>query len=257
MFELMFPRACFQRRRTRRVGMVRVATAIVSLLLAALAVAACSQPGDVPRGATDVAVMAPDAGRGGIPGRGTIAVPRRGRFILVNIPAFELLALEDGSPVLRSRIIVGRPAWPTPELLSSMYAVTFNPSWTPTPAMVRREGARPIAPGPHNPLGQLLFELDNDELIYLHDTNDRSLFGRPQRALSHGCIRVEQARALAAWALSVSEAEVAATIAKGATRSLPLAAPIPVLLAYHTTFPDENGRLRIFPDIYGREKPAL
>lgn len=151
---------------------------------------------------------------------------------MVHIPSFELIALEDGGPVLRSRVIVGRPATPTPELLSSMLSVRFNPDWTPTPSMIRSEGARYAPPGINNPLGQLLFELDNDLLIFLHDTNDRSLFDRSNRALSHGCVRVEQARALAAWALGLSVHEVEAMVSRKATSSVPLPVPIPVYLTY-------------------------
>lgn len=176
--------------------------------------------------------------------------------MLVNIPSFELVAFDDGQPVLRSRVIVGRLTTPTPALLSSMYAVQFNPSWTPTPAMVRQEGARPVPPGPHNPLGQILFELDNDQLIFLHDTNDRSLFDRTDRALSHGCVRVQRAHALAAWALRKSESAVADMIASGATRTMPLSSPIPVLLAYHTRFPREDGEAKTYPDVYGRGQTA-
>jgi murein L,D-transpeptidase YcbB/YkuD len=233
---------------------------IISVLLAvALAAAGCSRGGDAAANRTDATAATPTAathGFAGVLARNGIAVPARGKFILVNIPAFELIALEDGTVVLHSRIVVGRPATPTPEMLSSLYAVKFNPSWTPTPAMVRVEGARWAPPGPRNPLGQILFELDNDELIFLHDTNDRSFFDRAQRALSHGCVRVQQARALAAWALGVSETEVAAMVAAGATRVLPLAAPIPVSLAYHTRFPDEQGVVRTYPDIYGRTPTA-
>ena len=151
---------------------------------------------------------------------------------MVHIPSFELIALEDGGPVLRSRVIVGRPATPTPELLSSMLSVRFNPDWMPTPSMIRNEGARYVPPGINNPLGQLLFELDNDLLIFLHDTNDRSLFDRPNRALSHGCVRVEQARPLAAWALGLSVHEVEAMVSRKATSSVPLPVPIPVYLTY-------------------------
>lgn len=229
------------------------------MLAAALAAAGCSATGDAAASRTEAAATAPVApapGFAGVLGRNGIAVPARGKFILVNIPAFELVALEDGATVLWSRIVVGRPATPTPELLSSLYAVKFNPSWTPTPAMVRLEGARRAAPGPHNPLGQILFELDNDELIFLHDTNDRSFFDRPQRALSHGCVRVQQARALAAWALGVPEREVAMMAASGITRTVPLPAPIPVSLAYHTRFPDEHGAVRTYPDIYARAQIA-
>ena len=151
---------------------------------------------------------------------------------MVHIPSFELIALEDGAPVLRSRVIVGRPASPTPELVSSLFSIRFNPAWMPTPSMMRDEGAQYVPPGPNNPLGQLLFELDNDQLIFLHDTNDRRLFDRANRALSHGCVRVEQARQLAAWALGVPVLEVESMIARKITYSVPVATPIPVHLVY-------------------------
>jgi murein L,D-transpeptidase YcbB/YkuD len=179
------------------------------------------------------------------------SIPSQGKFILVNIPSFELVALQDGVPVLRSRVVVGRPGAATPELLTSMFAIQFNPSWTPTPSMVRNEGLRYMPPGPQNPLGRVMFDLDNDEFIYLHDTNERALFNRAQRALSHGCIRVERTRDLAAWSLGVSDKEIDAMIARGTTYSVPLPEVIPVSLAYHTRFPDEHGQIVSYPDIYG------
>lgn len=185
-----------------------------------------------------------------------IAVPARGKLVVVNVPSFELVALEDGRPFLRSRVIVGRPSTPTPELATAIWAVTFNPSWTPTPAMVRWEGARHVPPGPQNPLGRILFELDNDQLIFLHDTNDRKYFDRPVRTFSHGCVRVEQARALAAWALDVTEVEIDRSVARGGTHRENLAASIPVALVYHTRFPGEDGRLVDYPDIYGHHSVA-
>src|SRR5262249_33440225 len=157
---------------------------------------------------------------------------------------------QDGVPALRSRVVVGRPKNQTPELLSSMTALRFNPSWTPTPAMIRNEGLSFMPPGPNNPLGQVMFDLDNDEAIYLHDTNERGLFKREPRALSHGCVRVEQVRPLAAWAMGVSEEEIAAMVRQG-SHSVALPENIPVLLAYYTKFPDEQGALVSHPDIYG------
>lgn len=159
------------------------------------------------------------------------SLPSHGKSVRVDIAAFELVALQDGLPVLRSRVIVGRPGTPTPEFTSNMYAIKFNPSWTPTPAMIRNEGARYMPPGPRNPLGRILFVLDNDQLIYLHDTNDRSLFKRDDRALSHGCVRVEEARQLASWALDVPLAAVDEMVSRGSTFSVSLPAPIPVSLA--------------------------
>lgn len=182
-----------------------------------------------------------------------VDTPASGKFVVVNIPSFELIALQDGKPALRSRVIVGRSWTPTPELATGMWAVKFNPSWTPTAAMVRREGLRYAPPGPANPLGRILFELDNDQLIFLHDTNDRSLFDRPRRAFSHGCVRVEQARALAAWVLDLSEAEIDFEIARRGTHRLPLPAIVPITIVYRTQFPDESNRLVGFPDVYGRQ----
>ena len=177
-------------------------------------------------------------------------IPSRGKFILVNIPSYELIALQDGVPALRSRVVVGKPAAPTPELLSSMFAIQFNPAWTPTPLMIRNEGLHYMPPGPQNPLGRMMFDLGDDEFIYLHDTNEKGLFKREQRALSHGCVRVEQARALAAWALGVSEQEIDAMVARGTTYSVPLPDIIPVALVYYTRFPDEGGQVASYPDIY-------
>jgi len=178
------------------------------------------------------------------------AIPPRGKFVLVNIPSYELIALQDGVPVLRSRVVVGKPAAATPELLSSMFAIQFNHAWTPTPLMIRNEGLHYMPPGPQNPLGRMMFDLDNDEFIYLHDTNEKGLFKREQRALSHGCVRVEQARALAAWSLGVSEQEIDAMVSRGTTYSVPLPEIIPVSLVYYTRFADENGQVGSHANIY-------
>ena len=186
-----------------------------------------------------------------------IAVPSQGKLVVVNIPSFELVALQDGKPFLRSRVIVGRPSTPTPEMSTAIRAVTFNPSWTPTPAMIRLEGARHMPPGPQNPRGRILFELDNDQLIFLHDTNDPRYFERPVRTFSHGCVRVEKARALAAWALGVTQVEIERSIARGLTHRDLLPASIPVALVYRTRFPDDGGRLVEHPDVYRLQSVSM
>jgi murein L,D-transpeptidase YcbB/YkuD len=228
---------------------------------AAMAVAACV-PADPPPQSAAPAVAPAEASpkasayvgllrRSGI----EMAIPPTGKFILVNIPSYELVALQDGEPVLRSRVVVGKPATRTPELMASMVAVRFNPDWTPTPAMIRNEGLHYMPPGPDNPLGRLMFDLDDDELIYLHDTNEKYLFNRRQRAISHGCIRVQQARPLAAWVLGVSPEAIDSMIARGTT-SVPLSEDIPVALVYFTRFPDENGEIASYPDVYAGRQTA-
>jgi murein L,D-transpeptidase YcbB/YkuD len=230
------------------------ATLTLAALASALVSAACVTTETAPpvaAGPVAAAEPAPSAYVSMLHSQGVeTAIPPRGKFVLVNIPSFELIALQDGVPVLHSRVVVGKPAAPTPELLSSMFAVQFNPAWTPTPLMIRNEGLHYMPPGPQNPLGRMMFDLDNDEFIYLHDTNEKGLFKREQRALSHGCIRVEQARALAAWSLGVSEQEIDAMVARGTTYSVPLPEIIPVALVYYTRFPDEAGHVASYPNIY-------
>ncbi len=52
--------------------------------------------------------------------------------------------------------------------------------------------------GRHNALGLVKFDFPNNESVYLHDTNNKGAFKRRVRALSHGCIRVENPMDLAA-----------------------------------------------------------
>jgi murein L,D-transpeptidase YcbB/YkuD len=226
----------------------------LAVLASVLASAACATNDPLPKAAAappPAAEPAPSAYVSMLRSQGVeTAIPSRGKFILVNVPSYELIALQDGVPVLRSRVVVGKPGAQTPELQASMFAVQFNPAWTPTPSMIRNEGLHYIPPGPQNPLGRMMFDLDDDEFIYLHDTNEKGLFKREQRALSHGCVRVEQARALAAWSLGVSEQEIDAMVARGTTYSVPLPDIIPVALVYYTRFPDEGGQVASYPDIY-------
>ncbi|HSH99031.1 MAG TPA: L,D-transpeptidase family protein [Reyranella sp.] len=229
-------------------------------MFVASALAACV-PTEAPPPTAAGTVVTPDAPRSTYVSRlrshGVVVdIPVTGKFILVNIPSFELIALQDGVPVLRSRVVVGKPAATTPEMLSSMFAVQFNPSWTPTPAMIRNERLQYMPPGPQNPLGRMMFALDNDEYIFLHDTNEKALFNRMQRALSHGCVRVEQARPLAAWSLGVSEQAIDQMISQGKTYSVPLPEIIPVSLVYFTRFPDEHGQIVFHPDIYKNRQAA-
>lgn len=180
-----------------------------------------------------------------------------GRAILVNIPHFELVAFEDGEPVLRSRIIVGTPWNRTPRIDTYTTRVTFRPSWRPTPEMVAsgeyRDEVRP--PGENNPLGLAAVRLEPGLLVYLHDTNQRHLFDREMRALSHGCIRVQRWEALIAWLLGQSEDWVRQMAEVPPTKEVEAPA-VPVLIRYLTTFPSEDGTLLRYPDIYGLDESA-
>ncbi len=185
-----------------------------------------------------------------------VAIPARGKFILVNIPSYELIAFQDGAPVLRSKVVVGAAGTSTPELLSNMYAIKYNPDWTPTPSIVRNEASVYIPSGPRSPLGRLKLELDNDQAIYLHDTPQKSYFGRDKRALSHGCVRVQQIRELAAWADGVSVDEIDQKIRTGRMYTERLPEEIPVYIGYFTRFPDEFNQPVNHPDVYANKDAA-
>src|SRR3546814_309898 len=60
--------------------------------------------------------------------------------------------------------------------------------------------------GPENPLGRFRFHMDNDQAIYLHDTNEPDLFAKARRAISSGCVRVSDPFALAAFVAEGADA---------------------------------------------------
>ena len=111
-----------------------------------------------------------------------------GKIIFVNIPSFELLAIEDGHEVLRSRVIVGAPDTPTPLVDTHVTSVRFRPTWRPTPSMIGsgEYEDRIWPPGQDNPLGLAAVRLEPPLLVYLHDTNHPEKFDLEDRALSHG-----------------------------------------------------------------------
>lgn len=181
-------------------------------------------------------------------------VPPTGKAILVNIPAFEMILFQNGTPVMRSRVIVGAPWHRTPRLKTQVSTVRFRPTWRPTPSMIAsgeyRDYVRPA--GESNPLGLAAVRLGPGLLVYLHDTNRRELFDAEQRALSHGCVRVRQWAELVSFVLDMEVAQVH-RLANGRRTFDAPAPPIPVELGYFTRFPDAQGIISSHPDVYGLE----
>ena len=108
-------------------------------------------------------------------------------------------------------------------------------------------------PGRGNALGRLKIDFPNKHAIYLHDTNQRHLFAREQRALSHGCVRLEHPREMAAALLGSRVADVDRKIASGENRTERVPGDVPVYLAYFTAWPDPHGNVRYYKDVYGRD----
>jgi murein L,D-transpeptidase YcbB/YkuD len=112
-------------------------------------------------------------------------------------------------------------------------------------------------PGPRNALGDIKFVFPNRESIYLHHTPSVGLFARARRDFSHGCIRVEQPVALAAFALQGlggwNEARIRRAMTDDEPSTVRLAQPIPVLIAYSTALV-KQGRVHFYDDLYGHDR---
>ena len=113
-------------------------------------------------------------------------------------------------------------------------------------------------PGPLNALGRMKFVFPNRFAIYMHDTPKRDLFSQSARSFSHGCIRVSDPIALAAYALAGEKQDwtiekIKATIDSGRRKVVNLTAPLSVHLTYQTTWVDKEGSIHFNRDIYGRD----
>lgn len=112
-------------------------------------------------------------------------------------------------------------------------------------------------PGAGNALGHIKFMFPNQFNIYLHDTPARGLFARDVRDFSHGCIRVQDPEALAAYVLDRqpgwSQDAINAAIATGQRQIVTLDQKLPVHIAYLTAWVDKDGSVSFRPDVYGRD----
>lgn len=112
-------------------------------------------------------------------------------------------------------------------------------------------------PGASNALGHVKFLFPNRYNVYLHDTPADTLFAKPGRAFSHGCVRVEEPEKLAKYVLrdrpEWDEAKLFAAMKSGTEKHVRLTEKIPVHFVYFTAWV-ENGGLHFQPDIYGYDK---
>lgn len=108
-------------------------------------------------------------------------------------------------------------------------------------------------PGPRNALGLLKIEFPNKHAIYMHDTPEKQLFKNQRLAFSHGCVRLEQPRVMAAALLGKPVSYVDDQIATGNNHNEPVGGNIPVYLTYFTAWPDNDGAIHYYADVYGRD----
>lgn len=115
-------------------------------------------------------------------------------------------------------------------------------------------------PGPANSLGLVKFMFPNRYNVYLHDTPATHRFDARRRAFSHGCVRVEQPAALAAFLLDDpgrGSVDAARAAMHGSRREVvPLASSVPVHLTYFTAWV-EGADVQFRNDVYGLDAAWL
>lgn len=117
--------------------------------------------------------------------------------------------------------------------------------------------------GDDNALGVLKFNFPNKYSVYLHDTNQRYLFAKASRALSHGCVRVQQWDSLARYILrndslysvnSVPIDSLNSWLATKQKKYIPVRKQIPLFIRYFTCEVNDKGRLVFYEDIYEEDR---
>ncbi|WP_091738135.1 L,D-transpeptidase family protein [Phenylobacterium immobile] len=197
----------------------------------------------------------------------------------VNIASATMTYFVDGRPQITMRTASGKPGDETPILTSSIDHIVLNPPWN-VPDGIANEELRPKGgaylaannfttkedgrlmqkPGPNSALGLVKFDFDNPYAVYLHDTPSKAAFGRDDRAVSHGCVRLERAMDLAGVLLATragwTPEQLGEAMAKGETKTVKLDQPVPVRLLYLTAVPN-GGAVTFLEDVYGWDAQVL
>ena len=221
-----------------------------------------------------------------------LSLPRTppAKYIMVNIPAYDLVLINKGEPVTEMKVIVGKPSNQTPIMITEVNSVTLNPTWTPTRNIINNDllplhhknntalkslnfylakgyGSNTLykeipinlqemlkqyrlvqQPGNNNALGKVRFNIINNNAIFLHDTPTKYLFKQHNRALSHGCIRLEKPNAL------LSSLLISNRNNKPETKHVRLHESLPVFITYQTAWIDELGKINWRNDLYKKDK---
>jgi murein L,D-transpeptidase YcbB/YkuD len=116
-------------------------------------------------------------------------------------------------------------------------------------------------PGPDNSLGLVKFMMPNNMSVYLHDTPNHRLFTKDYRALSHGCVRLDEPARFAEYLLRDQKGWNAERISKAMSNLTPatiiLKQHYDVHIEYRTAWVDDDGRLNMREDIYGHDRVQL
>jgi murein L,D-transpeptidase YcbB/YkuD len=116
--------------------------------------------------------------------------------------------------------------------------------------------------GEDNSLGILKFNFNNKYGVYMHDTDNRRLFGRETRALSHGCVRLEKFYDFAKFLIREDSIHypvdsLNADLLVQEQKQINVKKPIAIYINYYTVEVDEYNELHFFTDIYMRDEKML
>ena len=218
------------------------------------------------------------------------------KMIVINVPSMKLYLYKRNpigsySLLMESRVVVGRTKTQTPLRDFEIISLKYNPTWTPTPNILKRnlykkgelnvkwledhglmlvdengekreynelttlEKAKFIQPsGDKNALGNLKFETSSKDDIYLHDTNERHLFSYNTRTYSSGCIRVQDYVSLAGYISEKGNDYIQANIDKGKMYFERVPKRIPVYFDYSQVHLNDENTPRFYADVYYKNK---
>ncbi len=221
-------------------------------------------------------------------------------FVLVNIAGARTYLVKADGTLWTTRSITGSAYRKTPVFRDEIQYMEFNPTWTVPSSIFRKDKLERIRddigylqrnnytvrnrdgqtiaansvnwgasnpgvtlvqqPGENNALGLVKFMFPNKYAVYLHDTNDRSLFDRNERNLSSGCVRLEYPFEFATLLMEGdpdwSYARMQSILDSGKTTRVDLPKPMPVLLTYWTAWV-EDGEVHFREDPYERDERIL
>lgn len=178
--------------------------------------------------------------------------------IVVNAPAYRMDVFQDGKLMKTYKIGIGYPEFPLPKGIRKAETIIFNPTWTPPDEpWVKgniQAGKKVEAGSKLNPLGPIKIPIGLPSLI--HGGKQAARLGT---FASHGCVGLTDGQVKD---FSMVLAQISGTTIsdedlktyekeKNKTKNVTLSKSVPVELRYETIVV-ENGKLKIFRDVYER-----
>ena len=252
--------------------------------------------------------------------RDSLKVTPQEKYVVVNVPAFHLWAVAPDSvvdmrvvcgnvktktPLLSSQVsyMQVNPEWLIPMSIvrkevaphagdsayfaRNRYYIAERETGERLPpshvtAKMLRSGNYRVAQegGTGNSLGRLVFRFPNNFSVYLHDTSSPGAFGRENRGVSHGCVRVQRPFDLAVFMMEkdpdqqlldklrismgmhpdtdwgrdlldrLNPEEECPTL----VRTISVSPRVPIIITYYTIFQTPDGEIQQYPDVYGYDK---